>query len=124
MSFPTHPGVPLSGRIRAHRLIALAAVLALAATTAVLIAVAIGTNSTSSSAGYARVAAVRSDGGPEESGVAAAVSPRPSVAASTDESRIAAAISPRPTVAATDESRIAAAIGLRPRVRDARAVAR
>jgi hypothetical protein len=112
MSQPTHPRVPLYGQLRDHRLIALAGLLALAATAAVMLALAIGSSSSSSSTVQAPRTAVRADGGPEESGVAAAISPRPTLAA--DESRIAAAIGSGrvvvPTAPAPDESAVAAAV--------------
>ena len=65
MSQLTHPSAPLGAYVRAHRLLALAALLALVATTAVVLLLAIGDNpSTSSTADQPR-AAERADGGPE-----------------------------------------------------------
>jgi hypothetical protein len=112
MSQPTHPRVPLYGRLRDHRLIALAALLALAATAAVMLALAIGSNPSTNATVQAPRAAVRATGGPEESGVAAAISPRPTLAA--DQSQIAEAFGSgrvvAPAAPAPDESAVAAAV--------------
>lgn len=113
MSHLSYPTAPLSERIRAHRLLALAALLALVATAAVVLALAIGQDPSTTSTVDRHQAAVRADGGPEETGVAAAIAEQPTVAG-PDESKIAAAIgsgsesalvAPRP-----DESAVAAAI--------------
>jgi hypothetical protein len=107
-------------RVRPHRLIWLAAAVALALA-AVLAAILIsGSNDSDRYKGAPsaqtqnRFDAVRADGGPEETGVAASVGSQPPGVAA-DESRIAAAIGsgrkPAPAETRLDESRIAAAIG-------------
>lgn len=117
MSQLTHPKLQFGAQLRAHRLIALAALLALLATAAVVIALALGDSQSTSTVGDQPVAAARPGGGPEESAVAASVGsrsvPRP------DESRVAAAIgaAPEPTPPATagrpDESAVASSIAAR-----------
>jgi hypothetical protein len=105
MSQLTHPKLQFGAQLRAHRLIALAALLALLATAAVVIALALGDSQSTSTVSDQPVSAVRPDGGPEESTVAASVGsrsvPRP------DESRVAAAIgaAPEPTPPAATASR-------------------
>lgn len=112
MSQLSYPRAPLT-RIRGHRLLALAALLALVATAAVLLALAIGQDSSSTSPLDRHQAAIRADGGPEESGVAATVAGQSAVAA-PDESKIAAAIGSdggsTSTAPRHDESDVAAAI--------------
>ena len=112
MSHLSYPSAPLT-RIREHRLLALAAVLALVATGAVVLALTLGQNSSTTSTAGRHQAAVRADSGPEETGVAAAIAVQP-IVARPDESKIAAAIgsgresvpvAPRP-----DESAVAAGI--------------
>jgi hypothetical protein len=111
MSHLSYPTVPVSERIRAHRLLLLAALLALVATAAVVFALALGQDSSTTSTVDGRQAAVRADGGPEETGVAAAIAGQPSVVR-PDESETAAAIaSGRESVPIRpDESAVAAAI--------------
>ncbi len=89
MSQLTHPSVALPARIRSHRVALLAAVLALAATVAVVLVLSLGGEST---APVTNTPITH----PDESGVAAAISgassqssPRP------DESSVAASISGR-----------------------------
>jgi hypothetical protein len=114
MSQLAHAHTPLSGQLRAHRMLALGALLALIAAVAVVLVLSTGNSaSTDRSVANQPSAAVRSDGGPEESSVAAAIAPKPSVAA-PDESKIAAAVGsarqsdPAPTP--HDESDVAVAI--------------
>ncbi|MEA2274785.1 MAG: hypothetical protein QOI98_3493 [Solirubrobacteraceae bacterium] len=116
MSQVTQPRTALRAHTAPRRAVWIGAVLALAALGAVVLVLALGGREPSHHAAGARVqpqAALRTDGGPEESGVAAAVGARP--AAGPDESRIAAAISggARPASSGPDESRIAAAIAAR-----------
>jgi hypothetical protein len=110
MSQVTHPRVQ---QLRAQGLIALAAVLALLATTAVVLALTLGGNSSTSSISERAQPAVRADGGPEETGVAAAIGSQPTLAA-PNESKIAAAVGsgrkPTSNQAPPDESAVAAAI--------------
>jgi hypothetical protein len=85
---------PLTTQIGEHRRIALAGLLALLATIAVVLVLAIGDDSTSSSDATSLPAGspvARADGGPEETGVAAAIAPKPAVTA-PDESNVAAAV--------------------------------
>lgn len=111
MSHVTHPRLHPAGWVRAHRLIALAALLALLATAAVMLVPTIGGNSSISSVADHPAPAVRS--GPDESVVAAAVGSQPSVIR-PDESRIAAAIgsASEGSISPTrpDESTVASAI--------------
>jgi hypothetical protein len=103
MSHVMHPHIPLSAQVRAHRLIALTALLALMATAAVVLVLALGGGSTADPVAAGGVQpALRVHGGPDESSVAAAVGSRP-VAASPGSG-------PAPATARPDESAIAAAI--------------
>ena len=111
MSQVQDTAIPFTTQIRNHWIVALSALLALLATGAVVLALAIDGGSTTASAPVAQSshAAVRSDGGPDESAVAARVGSRP--IAGPDESRVAASISSasEPSAAAgrPDESKIA-----------------
>ena len=90
MSQLTQP-ISVRQQLRAHWVLALSALLALAATIAVVLVLAIeGGSSETTTAGQQSQPAVRSDGGPNESAVAASVGSRPSPAPS--ESAIAAAV--------------------------------
>jgi hypothetical protein len=116
MSQVTQPSTAPHAHVGPRRAVWIGAVLALAALGAVVLVLALGGGESSHHAGAAAVqpqAVLRTDGGPEESGVAAAVGARP--AAGPDESRIASAISggSRPAASGPDESRIAAAIAAR-----------
>jgi hypothetical protein len=111
MSQVTQPSTAPHAHVGPRRAVWIGAMLALAALGAVVLV-----GESSHHAGAAAVqpqAVLRTDGGPEESGVAAAVGARP--AAGPDESRIASAISggSRPAASGPDESRIAAAIAAR-----------
>ena len=112
MSHLSYPSAPLT-RIREHRLLALAALLALVATAAVVLALTLGQNSSTTSTAGQHQAAVRADGGPEETGVAAAIAGQPTVGG-PDESKIASAIGSGsesvPVAHRPDESAVAAAI--------------
>jgi hypothetical protein len=96
MSQVTHPRIPVSQQVRAHKAAVIAALLALGATIAVVLVLAIGQDSTSTVESVAPGAqqSLRPDGGPEESGIAASVGSR-SGATGPDESRTAASISGR-----------------------------
>jgi hypothetical protein len=115
MSQVTSPTAALRSQVAEHRIVALSALLALLATAAVVLVLAIdgGTSDTSSVAQKAQPA-LRSDGGPEESHVAAAASAPASPG--PVESHTAAAIGAgtqaqsEPSRAYVSESRIAAAI--------------
>ena len=90
MSQLSYPSARLT-RIREHRRLALAALLALVATAAAVLALAIGQGQSTNSTVDQHQAAIRADGGPEETGVAAAVAGQ-SMVAGPDESKIASAI--------------------------------
>ena len=85
MSQLTHP----IGTYRAHRVVVLAALLALAATTAIVLVLAIGGSSNDASdasvtpANATPQSSVRYDGGPNEGASAASFQPQPSTAAQT-----------------------------------------
>lgn len=114
MSQVTQPSISLTTRVRSPRRTAwLAALLALVVVVAavVLILALDGESSDNGArAGVQAQSALRPDGGPEETTVAAAVGSRP--APIPDESRIAAAVgASTPKVSSgPDESRVAAAI--------------
>ena len=91
MSQPTQ-SLPLRRQLSAHRVVAISALLALLATAAVLLVLAIdgGSSHTGSPVAHRFQPAARSDGGPEESAVAASVGSPTS--AGPDENRTAVAI--------------------------------
>ena len=90
MSQLTQP-ISVREQLRAHWVLALSALLALAATIAVVLVLALeGGSSVTTTAAQQSQPAVRSDGGPDESSVAASVGPGLSPAPS--ESTIAAAV--------------------------------
>ena len=112
MSQFSHPTISVKSQLQAHRAAWLAALLTLVAIAAVVLVLAIDDDSstTSSVAGQSQPA-LRSDGGPSESSVAASVGSRPSTGPS--ESTIAASISRGQTIPYTggpDESRTAASL--------------
>jgi hypothetical protein len=116
MSQVASPRATLRSQVRHHRLVALSALLALLATTAVVLVLAIDGGSSDSVAQNAQPA-LRTDGGPNESAVAASIAQTPNPAPRTDggpeESAVAASVSKaQPDVARSyvSESRIAAAI--------------
>ncbi len=81
-----------TGPTRAHRTIVLAALLAFVTTAAVVFALAVGGDSSTSSLANQPVSALRGDGGPEESAAAAAVGAHTGLI-QPDESGIASAVS-------------------------------
>src|SRR5215204_632091 len=94
MSQVTQPAISVHDQIRAHWVVALSALLALLAAGAVALVLAIDSGPSTTSASVAeRQPAVRTDGGPDESAVAASIGSRPS--GRPDESTVAAAISGR-----------------------------
>lgn len=103
MSQLTHPAFPRSAQLKTHRLIALGALLALIAAAAIVLALAIDGNQSTSSTAEAPQSVARSDGGPEEAAVAAAVGT--GTVAPHDESRIAAAIGSTPVEASSELTR-------------------
>lgn len=100
----------VAAHLRAHRLIALAALLAIFATAGVVLVLTVREGASTSSVSRQSVPAARADGGPAESGVAAAVGSRPTTG--PDESQSAAAIGgSSPQVSSgPSESRIAPAV--------------
>ena len=128
MSQATQSTVSLESQVRAHWIVAISALLALLAAIAVTLVLAIDGASPGTTASVAeQQPALRSDGGLEESAVAASLAARPSTA--PDESRVAASIGtgaaggleksqlghaalmgPAPAPARPDESSVAAAI--------------
>ena len=116
MSQVTHPALSARSQLRAHWLAALSALLALLATAAVVLVLAIdGGSSQTSAAVEQSQPALRADGGPDESAVAASVGSRTS--AGPSESSVAAAIggsvAPRPT-GGPDESIVASSLAQAP----------
>lgn len=115
VTHPAHPKVQFGAQLRAHRRLVLAALLALLATAGVVLALALSENQSTTTVSDQPAPAVRGDGGPEETAVAASVGSRS--AGRPDESTVAAAIgaSSQPPVSAAkasrpDESGVAAAI--------------
>ncbi len=114
MSQVSHPTIAIRTQLRAHRVTVLAALMALAATAAVVLILAIDGGSPSSSVAGQTQPALRSDGGPNEAAVAAEVGSRPSIGSS--ESHVAASIgggNVRPT-GGPDESSVAASVSKSP----------
>ena len=113
MSQVTHPRISLPTRVRTGRTVLLGALLALAASAAVVLILALGNESPDTAAPVSARAepSLRSDGGPEETSVAAAVGQRAAIG--PNEAGIAASIGGTSPKAATgpDESRTAAAVG-------------
>jgi hypothetical protein len=120
MSHLSHALAPVGGQLRAHRLIALGALVALMATTAVVLVLAIGANPSTDPSADRSQPALRADGGPEETGVAATIAPGPAVGA-PDKSRVTADVTfpglarkaraaGQPASGRPDESTVAAAI--------------
>src|SRR5215218_734649 len=112
MSQFTHPGVSVANQVRAHWILALSALLALLATTAVALVLAIdgGSLDTNTAADQPQPA-LRTDGGPDESAVAASVGSQTS--AGPSESAIAASIGGadhKRTTGGPDESNVAASL--------------
>jgi hypothetical protein len=111
MSQFSHPTIPVRSQIQAHKAAWIAALLALAATATIALVMTIDGGSSTSSVAEQPQPAVRSDGGPNESSVAASVGSRPSTGPS--ESRIAASVGGAGAVRPTggpDESSVAAGI--------------
>jgi len=92
MSQMPHTAIPLTTQIRNHWIVALSALLALLATAVVVLALVLEGGSTRASTPLAKSSqpAVRSDGGPDESAVAAGVGSR--TTPGPNESKVAAYI--------------------------------
>jgi hypothetical protein len=112
MSQATQPTVSLHDQVLGHWIVAISALLALLAAIAVALVLAIDGGSSGTKASVAeQQPALRSDGGLEESAVAASVATPTSTG--PDESRLGHAAlmgQAAPTPARPDESRVAAAI--------------
>ena len=111
MSQFSHPTQTIRSQVQAHKAAWLAALLTLVATGAVVLIVAISDSPTASDAPLSPQPALRTDGGPDESGVAASVGSRPSTGSS--ESSVAAAVGGGGVERATggpDESSVAASL--------------
>jgi hypothetical protein len=111
MSHAGNPTLSTRSQLRTHWVVAISALFALIAAVAVVLVLVVNDGASSTSGSVTKPqAALRSDGGPDESAVAASVSPRPS--AGPDEANIAASIGgPRIQPSGPDESAIAASIG-------------
>jgi hypothetical protein len=93
MSQVAHPTTSLRSQLRAHWVVGISALLALLATAAVVLVLAIDDDSSGTSSVAEKLQpALRTDGGPDESAIAGAIGGRTS-AGRPDESRIAASIS-------------------------------
>jgi hypothetical protein len=123
MSQVTSPALSVRNPLRAHWVAALSALLALLATAAVVLVLAIdgGSSGIGNSVGERQQPALRADGGPEETAVAAAVGSQPAPSARPDESVVAASIGRAAPASRTappgqdfsgrpDESTVAAAV--------------
>jgi hypothetical protein len=119
MSHVGNPTLSTRSQLRAHWIAAVSALLALLAAAAVTLVLVLDNGASTTSGSTAKPqAAVRSDGGPSESAVAAAVGSQPStgpdesgIAASIGVPRIAARIGgPRMLPTGPDESAAAASI--------------
>ena len=110
MSQFSHPTHTIRSQVQAHKAAWLAALLTLIAVGAVFLILSLDGDSSSSSTTYQSQPAVRTDGGPDESGVAASVGSRPSTGSS--ESAVAAAVGSRTArvTGGPDESSVAASI--------------
>ena len=111
-----HPAVVLRSRYQQLRALLAVAMIAVVGLTAAVVILAIqndGNTIVRAASPAAAPSAIRSDGGPEESAVAATLGPQQTVSGA-DESRIAAAVGSgefRPTAASgPDESTVASAI--------------
>jgi len=108
MSQLTHPTPALPQHVRSHRAAWLGAILVMTAIAAVVLILALGDAGSSQDVVPASSqVGVRADGGPEETGVAAAIGSRP--VSRPDESTVAAAIGSPPD-SRPDESAVASAI--------------
>jgi hypothetical protein len=130
MSQLTHPGISVRQQLRSHWILALSALLALLATAAIVLVLAIdGGSSETSTAIEQPQPALRADGGPDESAVAASVGSRASAGPSEssvaatiggpvaerhtggpNESVVASSLAPAPEQPRPDEARTAASI--------------
>jgi hypothetical protein len=108
MSQVTQPTLSARSQLRAHWIAALSALLALLATAAVVLVLAIdgGSSGPGGSVAERQQPALRLDGGPDESAVAAAIGSRLATSVRPDESTIAASVGSRPSTG-PDESAVA-----------------
>ena len=91
MSQVGQPALSARSQLRAHRIAALSALLALLATAAVVLVLTIdgGSSGTGTSVGARQQPALRVDGGPDETAVAATVGAQAAPSAGPDESAVA-----------------------------------
>ena len=114
MSHVGHPTLSTRSQLRAHWIAAVSALAALLAAIAVVLVLTIDDGaSTSTSRTAAPQAAIRSDGGPNESAVAASIAPRPNL--SPNEAATAALVGQgagpyQPASPGPDESAVAASV--------------
>jgi hypothetical protein len=116
MSHVSHPSISIRTQLRARQVAWFAAILALLATATIVLVLAIdGDDTGTSSVATQSQPAVRSDGGPNESAVAASVGSVPSTGSS--ESTVAASIGGGRTqpLGGPDESNVAASLSTSPR---------
>jgi hypothetical protein len=108
MSHVGNPTLSTRSQLRAHWIVAVSALLALVAAVAVTLVLVIDDQPSTATSTVAKPhAALRSDGGPNESAVAASIAAQP--IASPDESNVAASIGgPRMLPSGPDDSAIAA----------------
>jgi hypothetical protein len=113
MSQVSYTRTPVGAQVRARSLIAMTAALAVIAAIAVLFALVVSGSPSVNQTADRTHSTERADGGPEETGVAAAIAAEP-IPARPDESTTAAAIGSArhsaPIAHAPDESAVAAAI--------------
>jgi len=117
MSQVTNPTLSARNQLRAHWVVGLSALLALLATAAVVLVLAIdgGSSGIGNSVVDSHQPALRVDGGLDETAIAAAVGSQPAPSAGPDESAVAASISrtapvPQYRTGGPDESAVASAV--------------
>src|SRR4051812_47545946 len=113
MSQVTHPTFSTRSQLRAHKVAALSALIALLATAAIVLVLAIdgGSSGPGTSAAARPQPALRADGGPDESAVAATVGSQAAPSAGPDEAAVAATVGSQAAPSAgPDESAVAAAV--------------
>ena len=113
MSQVGHAPLATRSQLRAHRVAALSALIALLATAAVVLVLAIdgGSSGTGTSVGARQQPALRVDGGPDEAAVAATVGSQAAPSAGPDEAAVAATVGSQAAPSAgPDESDVASAV--------------
>jgi hypothetical protein len=117
MSQVTNATLSTRSQLRAHRVAALSALIALLATAAIVLVLAIdgGSSGTVTSAGARQQPALRVDGGPDEAAVAATVGSHAATGAGPEETAVGMSISrvapvPQYRTGGPDESAVASAV--------------